>query len=153
MKKLFFLFVLAIAFTACDNLYYEDISLNHLLEGVWEQHNFYIDEEAIVFDVRLHLKADNSFRMVANVLGKKNTSFLEYDWTGIWLSQKDSDVFELTYNNDFGIIGYYLEENLNQENYLMRMENGDLILTNNVGGHQFKLILNCIEGGCHEESG
>lgn len=137
---------LFIFLTSCDNLFYDgDLLANESIEGTWERKVFYINDESIVFDVNLQLKDDQTFRMIANVLGKKNTSYLEYDWTGTWKSPISSDKLEFSYDNDFGIIGYYLDEDIDKENYLLITEGEDLILSSTVNGERFKLVLGRVD--------
>lgn len=128
-------------FTSCDDTFLKELETHRSLEGNWKSTILQINNETIVFDMDLILKADHTFTMYASVLGKQHTRYLEYTWTGQWNSLESNDTFELSYKDDFGIIGYYLNESMNQEVYLLEMDEEQLVLRSREKEAQFKLIL------------
>lgn len=127
--------------TSCDDTFLQELEPHRPLQGNWKSTILQINSETIVFDMDLVLKPDNTFTMFASVLGKQHTRYLEYTWTGQWNSLETGDTFELSYKDDFGIMGYYLNESMNKEVYLLEMGEERLILRSSKEEEQFKLVL------------
>jgi len=145
MTRLFTFIVFAFLLTSCDNTFLEDMPEQRSLAGNWTSTLLQIDNQTIVFEMDLTLKSDHSFVLHASVLGKQHTRYLEYVFTGTWKSLESTDTFEVTYDADAGIIGYYLDKAISKENYLIRIDDNQLILDSNVDGNQFKLVLEQVD--------
>lgn len=128
-------------FSNCDDTFLSDLEEQRPLAGIWKSTQLQINSESVVFDMNLTLKEDHTFVMHAYVLGKVHTRYVEHTFTGTWKSLASEDTFELSYDNDYGIIGYYTDTQLEQETYFVEVTSNKLALRSQQNHQHFKLLL------------
>ncbi len=132
-------------FTSCsdaflDTFHQEEVEA-FLTKSTWQKKNFWINQESIVFEMELNFRTNNTFAMEAKVLGKRNTSFKTFLWSGTWAYLPLTEELVLTYETDFGLIGYYLEVPMEKEIFQLKLDAETLSLKNVTQKQFFDLAL------------